>query len=323
MTIVITMAKLILAMALGFYLGKKEVLNAETVKKVSSIIVTFTGPAMVLGSVADMGGQSIRSVLVLLIYGTICYGCLPFVGYLMGRLLKVDRDLAGTYMLTILLCNNTFMGFPVVQSLFGNDAIFLTAVLHFAFNIMFYTLGLSVIRKDGKRTELEKQFEKDGPTATFVKSTFRWKNIINPGTIAAIAAMIIFFGGLEVPAIIVEPVTFVGALTMPLSMILIGANMSRYKMKEVLGDWRIYVVACARLMLVPIVIFFTSRLVFSDMRLVQIATITFGMPVAALVAMGPAEYEKQGKVGAIAVAFTTICSMLTIPIWALILGVTL
>lgn len=323
MTIVITMAKLILAMALGFYLGKKEVLDANTVKKVSSIIVTFTGPAMVLGSVADMGGQSLESVLTLLIYGMICYACLPFIGYLFGKLLKVDKDLVGTYMLTILLCNNTFMGFPVVQSLFGNDAVFLTAVLHFAFNIMFYTLGLAVIRKDGARTEMSKCCGKDEQQMKSESKSFRWKNLINPGTIAAIAAMIIFFGGLEVPAIIVQPVTFVGALTMPLSMILIGANMSRYKMKEVLGDWRIYLVALVRLLLLPVLVYITASLVLTDTRLVQIAAITFGMPVAALVAMGTAEYEKQGKVGAIAVAFTTICSMITIPIWAILLGVSL
>lgn len=321
MTIVITMAKLILAMALGFYLGKKEVLDAATVKKVSSIIVTFTGPAMVLGSVTDMGGQSVESVLTLLIYGLIVYACLPFIGFLLGKVLKVDRDLSGTYMLTILLCNNTFMGFPVVQSLFGNDAIFLTSVLHFAFNIMFYTLGLAVIRKDGKLTEMSQRYGNDGPTAVLIKNKFQWKNLINPGTIAAILAMIIFFGGLKVPAVIAEPVSFVGALTMPLSMILIGANMSRYQLKEVMGDWRIYVVAVMRLILLPIIIYLTASLVFEDIRLVQIATITFGMPVAALVAMGTAEYEKQGKVGAIAVAFTTICSMISIPLWAIILGV--
>lgn len=306
MTIVITMAKLILAMALGFYLGKKQILDATTIKKISSVIVTFTGPAMVLGSVSDMGGRSVESVFTLLVYGLICYICLPFLGFGLGKLLRVDKDLMGTYTLTVLLCNNTFMGFPVVQSLFGNEAVFLTAVLHFAFNIMFYTLGLALIRKDA---------------AVRGEDGFSWKKIINPGTIAAILAMVIFFCRLPVPALIAEPVSFVGALTMPLSMILIGANMSQYGGKEIFGDWRIYVVTVIRLMVIPAIILFTSSLVFTENRLVQIATITFGMPVAALVAMGTAEYEKQGKVGAIAVAFTTICSMLTIPIWAILLGV--
>lgn len=306
MTIVITMVKLFAAMLLGFYLGKKDVLDPATSKKMSSVIVKYTGPALVINSVTSMTGTDPMSVVSALLFGACCYAVLPLIGWMFAKLLRVEKGLVGTYILTILLCNNSFMGYPVVQALFGEGAIFFTSIIHLGFNIMFYTLGLALIRRDAN-TETGEKFDP--------------KTLINSGTIAAIIVLFIFFTGISIPEVVVTPFGFIGGLTMPLSMMIIGANMSNYRLKEVFGDARMYALAIARLILVPLLVWQVMRIFINDSYLIQVATITFGMPVAALVAMGTAPYDKQGKVGAVAVAFTTICSLVTIPLWALFLGV--
>jgi hypothetical protein len=45
---------------------------------------------------------------------------------------------------------------------------------------------------------------------------------------------------------------------------------------------------------------------------------TMGMPVGSMVAMGSSKYEKQGRIGSISVVMSTICSMVTIPVLAVI-----
>lgn len=306
MTIVATMVKLFAAMLLGFYLGKKNVFDPDTCKKLSHVIIHISGPALVLSSVASMKDIKPMSVITALVFGIVCYAVLPFVGWVFAKLLHVEKDLVGTYILTILFCNNSFMGFPVVQAMFGDEAIFFTSIIHFGFNIMFYTVGLALISKDASANS---------------GKGFDAKTLINPGMIAAIIVVIIFFTGITLPEVIVAPFSFIGSLTMPLAMMVIGGNMSQYELKEVISDKKIYAVAVARLLVIPFIIYLIMSTFITDKYLIQVTTITFAMPVAALVAMGTAPYERQGKVGAVAVAFSTICSLLTIPIWAIFLGV--
>lgn len=306
MTIVVTMVKLLAAMLLGLYLGRKAIWNPDTCKKLSHVIIHYSGPALVLSSVTSMKGTDPMSVIVALLFGIGCYAVLPFIGWLFAKMLRVEKDLVGTYILTILFCNNSFMGFPVVQALFGEEAIFFTSIIHFGFNVMFYTVGLMLISKD-VNTDTGKSMD--------------FKTLINPGMVAAIIVVVVFFTGITLPEVVVAPFSFVGSLTMPMAMMVIGANMSQYKMGEIFGNKRIYAVSVARLIVIPLVIWFIMKLFIRDSYLIQVTTITFAMPVAALVAMGTAPYDKQGKVGAVAVAFTTICSLITIPIWALFLGV--
>ena len=305
MTIVATMVKLFPTMLVGFLLGKKDIFSPEICKKLSWVIVNISGPAIVLASVTSMEEAAGDSVVVALIFGACCYAVLPFVGWIFAKLLRVDKDLTGTYILTILLCNNTFMGFPVVQALLGDEAIFYTSIIHFGFNIMFYAVGLALIQKDANTDSGEK---------------FNPRKLINTGTISGILVVILFFGRIELPMVVAEPLDFIGGLTMPMSMLVIGANMSQYNLKEVFGDKRMYILSVMRLVIVPVLIWLIMQPLIHDEFLIKVTTITFAMPVAALVAMGTAPYEKQGKTGAVAVAFTTLCSLITIPMWALFLG---
>lgn len=305
MIVAATMVKLLGAILVGLYLGKKNILDSETCKKLSKIVITISGPCLVFSSVTSMEGTDPMSVIQLIVFGAICYALSPFLGYVFSKVIRVDKNLIGTYILTIVFCNNAFMGFPVVSALYGEEAIFITSVVHLMFNLMFYSLGLRLIQKDAAVKETE---------------SFDWKHVVNPGSVAAVAVLIVFFAKLSVPEIVTEPFAFVGGLTMPVSMIVIGANMSQYHLKEIFGEPKIYAVTVMRLVLIPLGIYFAMKPFFSDDLLIKITTLTFAMPVASSVAMASAPYDKPAKVGAISVAFTTIVSLLTIPVWALILG---
>lgn len=299
MTIVVTMVKLLLTMFVGFYLGRKNILDQITNGKLSEVVLQFTAPALAIAAVAKVQNSDPKTVIKLLIMGVFLYAITPFIGWLVARGLHVDKDLRGTYMNMIIFCNTAFMGYPVVQALFGDSAIFYTCILHMPFNIVFYTLGLYLFARDaGGETKIEA------------------KNFINNGVIAAVIALIIYFTGVKLPDIIVEPISFVGNITMPLSMLIIGSTISRYSFREVFGNGKMYVLSFVRLAVMPAFTYIVAQFILDDPQIIAVATIIGGMPVAALVAMGPAEYEKQGEHGSLSVALTTLLSMLTVPIVA-------
>ena len=103
-------------------------------------------------------------------------------------------------------------------------------------------------------------------------------------------------------------------------MLVIGSNMANCNLKEVFTEKRMYIMTAIRLIVMPLIAFLVMRLITSDPVLIGIVTITMGMPVGSLVAMGDSAYEKQGKVSSIVVVLSTICSMITIPIMAVLLN---
>ena len=58
MTIVVTMTKLLFAMAVGFYLNKKNILDVETSKKLSAMVVNLTSPLLIISSAGSVAGYS-------------------------------------------------------------------------------------------------------------------------------------------------------------------------------------------------------------------------------------------------------------------------
>ncbi|MCR4955859.1 MAG: AEC family transporter [Lachnospiraceae bacterium] len=305
MTIITTMVKLFTAMIVGIFVGKKDIIDAETSKRISKLIVDIANPALIIASVTSIQGADVKSVLSALIFGLIIYAILPFVAFGYAKGIKAPKNLTGTFMLTVLLCNNSFMGFPVVQALLGDKAIFYDVVIHFGFNILFYTVGINLVKRDAADGKQEK-----------------WNplSLINTGTVATLTVLIVFLSGANVPEIVTEPLSFVGNLSMPMSMIIIGANISRHSLKDILKDKKVYLTAVMRLVIVPFLIWLAASTFVGDVFVVRVATLTFAMPVAAIVAMSTAPYEEQGEVASVAVAFTTLCSLITIPMWAMFLG---
>lgn len=304
MVIAVTMAKLLAAMLVGLYLGKKGILDHHTKNKMSELVLMFTSPALCIASVTTIKERNDSLVMSLLWIGVILYLLLPVVGFFIAKLLKVEKNLTGTYTCMIIFSNTAFMGYPVVQALFGDEAIFYTLILHMPFNILFYSLALYLIAKDGGE-----------------KSKFDPKKFLNTGLISAILALILYFSKWNMPDLLAEPLKFIGNTTMPLSMIIIGASLAVFSLKEVFGQPRLYFLSFIRLFGIPALTYLFLMIMTKNQMIIQVGTIIAGMPVASMVAMGSAEYEKQGRHAALAVALTTIFSMVTIPVVAMLLGV--
>ncbi len=223
--------------------------------------------------------------------------------------MRVPAHLRGTYMCMFIFSNNIFMGYPVVQALFGDSAIFYITIFNMPFNLLFFTLALHYFRKDAAIENSIVEMEK-----------VSIRSIVNNGLLAAVAALVIYFANIPLPDIFYECIGFVGNITTPLSMIIIGASMAAASFKEIKTEKGIWPMLPIRLGLIPLFVWAFMHLWTNDATIISICTIGAGMPVASLVAMGSAPYERQGKTAAIGVVISTLCSLVTIPIMVLLLG---
>lgn len=314
MVIAVTMCKLLAALLLGYYLNKRGILDEGTSKRLSTLIVNYVLPLLIISSVSGIGGDS-GEVLTLFLAGLLCYCLFPLIAWVLVRILRVQVTLRGTYMGMLIFSNNAFMGYPVVSALFGNQAIFYSTIFHMLFNLMFFSLGMILIRRDAKVDD----YREDRPLR-FRERLSVVRQVANNGVIASVLALIIYFCRIPLPEMVTETCSFLGNVCMPLSMMVIGSSIASYPLRELFTEKRIYFVTAFRLILLPLLTYFGVGLLISNREIVMIATITVGMPVASLVAMGSAPYQEQGKAASIAVVFSTLCSMVSIPVMCMLLG---
>lgn len=302
MTIIVTMTKLLITLGVGFYLNKKDILDAGTCKKLSFMIVNFTSPLLIVSSAGQVSADSQGDIMLLLIAGLALHCIFPLLSAAITRLIHPPADCRGTYSSMLMHANVAFMGYPVVQALYGESSIFYSTIFNLGFNLLFYSYTLFLYDRDAGRT-----------------SRFNPRRLVNSGTLAAVLALVIPFFGITLPDIVLQPCSFIGSVTTPLSMLIIGSNMANYPLHDLFSEKKLYVVTFIRLLVMPVLTAVYMSLFTDNPLLICITAMTIGMPVASMVAMASSQYEKQGRIASISVVMSTLCSMVTIPVLAVIL----
>ncbi|BAK46509.1 MAG: AEC family transporter [Lachnospiraceae bacterium] len=308
MAIAVTMCKLLITMGIGFYLFKKNIFNERVNGGLSAMIVQIACPCIIINSVASVPHDNPEAVIRIFIAGILSYFLFIGLGYVFTGIMRVPKFLKGTYICMFVFANAAFMGFPVVQALFGDVAIFYVTIFNMPFNLFMFTLGPHYFKKDASLEDHPKPVK---------KTTLR--DILNNGLIASVIALVIYFGNIQLPEAFYSVVSFVGNMTTPLSMICIGSSLAAVSMRQIREEKGVWIMLPLRLAVIPAIVWGFLHLFLSDPTLIAICTISTGMPVASLVAMVSGENKRQNQAAAIGVALSTICSMVTIPIMAALL----
>lgn len=304
MLIVNTMCKLLTAMWAGYYMGRKGILSQEVSSKLSSLIVRLTCPCLIISSISAAEGIDRREVMFLLAAGFVIYLLGPLAAAGIVALFRLPGQARGVYQCMLIFANCIFMGIPVCQSFFGEKAVFYVSVLHLPYNLVFFSLGRWLIARDSGET-----------------MKFSPRQMINTGVIAALIALILFLGEIRLPEFVSGSLAFIGGVTTPLSMMIIGSSIAAYSFRAIFQDRNLYVITAFRLILIPLLVFGLMHLVTANPLLIRLAAISLAMPAGSLLVMGASEYHGDVKTASFGVAMTTICSIATIPLMAAVMGI--
>ena len=203
----------------------------------------------------------------------------------------------GTYQFMMVFSNCSFMGYPVISALMGKEAIFYMSILLIPFNILAFTYGIWLLSSG-----------QDNGTK------FNFKQLINSGTIASIAAVIIYANHFRFPVFIEDACSIVGNITTPLSMIVLGISLAQVPVKEMFNEIRVYPVAAVRLIGLPFLANYLIKIFTSDIMIIAVVTSTAAMPAASMCVMLSGLYGGNEKLASVGVFITTVLSVITIPI---------
>lgn len=292
-----TMLKLFFLLILGFVLFKCHIFDEYTNKKISALIVNVASPMLIISSIAGVEGSNKSIVFLMIGAGILMYIGFIILGKIINRIFPFPKKDWPVYECMVVFANTGFMGYPVLLDVFGQEAVFYASLIHMAFNFFVYTYAIMCLTK-GDDSEFKLNF----------------KQLLTPGIILIFVGIFIYLFDIQLPSVLMDTINSVGSLTAPLSMMMIGSSLAVYPIKDSFTDWRSYVFAFVRLMIVPFVTMIMCRLLHIDAYYANITIITNAMPVGSMVLMLATQYNANVKIVTRNIVVSTLLSVITIPI---------
>ena len=292
-----TMLKLFLLLVLGFVLFKCHIFDEYTNKKISALIVNVASPMLIISSIAGVEGNDKSIVFLMIGAGILMYIGFIILGKIINRIFPFPKKDWPVYECMVVFANTGFMGYPVLLDVFGQEAVFYASLIHMAFNFFVYTYAIMCLTK-GDDSEFKLNF----------------KQLLTPGIVLIFIGILIYLFDIQLPSVLMDTINSVGSLTAPLSMMMIGSSLAVYPIKDSFTDWRSYVFAFVRLLIVPFVTMIVCRLLHINPYYANITIITNAMPVGSMVLMLATQYNASIKIVTRNIVVSTLLSVITIPI---------
>lgn len=287
-----TQALMLIYILLGAIGSKTGLIRKEGRPTLINLLIDITLPCMILHSFERQVSKAelIIAGQALLISAACC-----LAAYGLSRIIWRKQSPARRAVLEFgtVFSNAGNAGLPVVALVFGDTGVFYTSFFLIPIRVLMWTLGLSLFVPG--------------------KGKGKWRALaLNPSLLVVIVGLGMMLIPFHLPQVVSTAIANVGDMTGPLSMMLIGASLAEMKAKDALdgGAWALAVV---RLAAMPLLCFFTLRLLGTDTLLTCVAATLLAMPAAANTAILAEKYGRDHAFAAKCVFVTTLLSLITAP----------
>jgi predicted permease len=170
---------------------------------------------------------------------------------------KTNCPERGIYQYALAFANSGYMGDPIVQSLFGEEALSYYKLFCLPLTIMIYTWGISVLVPKGEN-----------------KKSF-FKKILNAPTVAMLIGIVVGITGLgeHMPEFLTLSLNSLKGCMGPVAMLLAGFTVANYSVKAMLKNTKVYVATALRLIVIP------SIIIGATFGLITLANLAFGLEI--------------------------------------------
>lgn len=290
-------AELFLLLAAGFYFRRK-VVGEGFERGLTDVILDLILPCNIVTSFQiEMNAQLLRSTIsVLAVSMANQLACLALGAVIYRRRAREKWPV----MKYGSLCSNAgFLGTPVAEGIWGSQGVMLASVYLIPQRIFMWSAGVGFFHREKKNVAL--------------------KLLTNPCILASVIGLVLMAAQASLPLFLDRTVRALGQCNTGMSMFLIGMVASRIKLRDFLDRDVLYLTA-VRLVLIPLLVFLSCRLLAVDQLTAGVAVLLAAMPVAGTSAVLAAKYDAAPEFAASSVAVSTALSMFAIPAWGLLLS---
>ncbi len=289
---------LFLIMVVGYIMSKRDIIDENAKVRFTRLIINITLPAQILKTfVSNQGIVSNKEVFLVFGVTILAFAVYAMIGVAFNVLACVPKEKRGTYLFMVMFGNTAFMGFPIIEAIYGEGALIYAVIFNVIFNLLVYSVGIIMVGKS------------EGGM------WFDPKKLLNMPFVSSLLSIILYFAKIQFPEVVMDSLNFLGNVTTPVAMLILGATIAGMPLKELFDEWRIYLFTAVKLLAVPVIVITLIRYLPISSDVIKGTMIVLSAtPVATNATMLAIEYEGDMQLTSKGIFFTTILCMVTIPI---------
>ena len=291
-----TIATLALLLAAGIITGKLKIIDERSTERLSTLIVKLGQPFLIINALIGIEPtpENIRNGFLILGLGTVIHIFMAVLAHLLAKPIRGfdERKLTEFGML---FTNCGFIGFPILESIFGETGLFYGAFYIISFHIFTWTWGIAILARGRDDIKITPK-----------------KALLNFGTIPSLIGIVLFLSGLDLPEFVTDFSSYIASLCTPISMLITGSNLSRRGMKSMLTNPSVYLTNVTRLIIMPRAVTTALWLVGVPDYMVVFGCVMAAMPTAAVITMFGEMYGISPGCAAELVGSTSLVSVATL-----------
>lgn len=293
-----TIGTLFLLIVAGFVAYKTSVIDDVSTKKLSTVIVKIGQPFLIISSLLtqEFSADKLKTGLFVMLLSVGLHVFMAAAAWLFSFRIR-DIGMRGITEFALIFTNCGFVGFPILQSLYGDKGLFCGAFYLIGFHLFTWSWGLFVLTRGRDDVKLT------------VKNI-----LVNFGTVPIAIGIVLFLLPFRMPPAVTEFTKYLGGLCTPVSLLITGALIATRRPREIFGKPIVYLVSFLKLILIPVVVAFILRLIGLDSFYVIFGTVMAAMPSAALVTMFSEMYSLDSAYASQLVGITTLLCTGSLPL---------
>ena len=298
--IIVTILSIVIMIGLGYFLKRIDFLSESDIDPFNKIVMYILMPCMIFHAIyaADLSQLPRLGMLPFIILASSFVT--GIVSYFILKQFKLDDVTLWSVLVTVMIANTAFMGYPVTLGIYGNDGFLRAIFCDMATLTTFLLLSFVLILKFG------------GTVKTAVR-----KIALFPPLWAVILGLIFNLLGIPIGPVLDNTVNYLGQGAIPLIMIALGLSINF----DALSRSRSMIVftSIMKLALFPFVAF----LIVSWLGLVNlehsVTIVEAAMPSGMMSLLLAITYRLDYELTSDCILINTVISLITLPVIIMLL----
>lgn len=335
---------LLVLLGAGVVLVRTKLLKKEDSVTLSKISVFLLSPCVIVSSFSmQVDGQAGHNLLLCFFYAILA----NFLFLFLGTFLKRPLHLSPVEEMSLEYTNCGNFVLPIVAGVLGEEYLLYVSAYITVYNLLVWTHGIHLFQERDKNSPeacsnkdyfkevcSKEDYCKAGHSKEEYsngehKANALFKILFNPNILAILFGVFLFFTKISLPAPLSLAISDLGKMIGLISMLITGIVLGTMSFKKILSYRRIYMITAFRLLLFPsiylLLISILSRIEgFLDNPVLFLVTFLSAMaPSAANVSQFAILYAKEEEYASCINIFTSLCTILSMPILLYISGLIL
>ena len=296
----ITILSIIIMIGLGYFLKRIDFLSEKDIDPFNKIVMYILLPCMIFHALfsADLSLISKLGILPFIILAS--SAVTGVVSYFILRRLNLDDITLWRVLVTVMIANTAFMGYPVTLGIFGQDGFLRAIFCDIATLCIFLALSFVLILKFG------------GTVKTAVR-----KITFFPPLWAVILGLAFNFFNIPIGPVLDNTIDYLGQGAIPLIMIALGLSIDFSAIKR--SKSMIAFTSVMKLMFFPCIAFIiASQLGLVDLQF-KISIVEAAMPSGMMSLLLAITYKLDYELTSDCILINTVISLITLPVIIMLL----